>query len=157
MNETTVISLAVVACVSVIVIGVASISRPTLRFCRSYSPLLAKFRRSKEACVDDWDQASLLYKVPSSTIGFLAAEYVFLWLTICIAADGFGALSIESFFSLWLGVIAGLYSILGIFGFVGIICATVYGVHQDLPELRIRTLAVCGVFGILVGLGLRFD
>ena len=113
--------------------------------------------RSTDATVNEWDQASLLYRVPSNTIGFLVLEYIVLWLTVCTAAEGVGGLSIWSFCSLWLRVIAGLYSILGIIGFVGIVCSTVFGVCQDLPEHRIKALAAVGLFGIVLGLGLRFD
>ena len=62
----------------------------------------------------------------------------------------------ENFFGLWLGVIAGLTSMIGTIGVIGIICATVYGVHQELPVLRIKTLAAIGLFGVMIGLGLRY-
>lgn len=84
-------------------------------------------------------------------------EYAVLWITICAAAKGFGGLSLSSFFSLWLLLIAGLDSVLGIVGVVGIVCSTVFGVLQDLPEHRIKALAALGLFGIVLGLGLRFD
>lgn len=84
-------------------------------------------------------------------------EYVVLWIAICTAAQGFRGISVSSFFSLWLVVIAGLDSVLGIIGGVGIVCSTVFGVLQDLPEHRIKALAALGLFGIIFGLGLRFD
>ena len=158
MDEAAVITLAVVACATALVVGVIAVYKPTTRLWLRYSPLVSNFlHRSTGASVDEWDRASLLYRVPSNTIGFLVLEYFVLWVTICTAAKGLRGLSVSNFFSLWLGVITGLYSVLGIIGFVGIVCSTVFGVHQDLPEHRIKTLVVVGLFGVILGLGLRFD
>jgi hypothetical protein len=158
LKDTTVIILTVAACSTALVAGVISVYKPVIKLWHRYSPHVGNLlHRSKDATVDAWDQASLLYRVPSNTIGFLLLEYIVLWLTVGTAGKGLGGLSISSFFSLWLGVIAGLDSILGIIGFVGIVCSTVFGVHQDLPEHRIKTLAAVGLFGVILGLGLRFD
>ena len=158
MNETAAIILAIVACATALVVGVIGFFKPATRLWHGYSPLVGNLiRRSKDATGDEWDRASLLYRVPSNVVAFLILEYVVLWVFICTAAEGFRGLSLSSFFSLWLVLIAGLDSVLGIVGVVGVVCSTVFGVLQDLPEHRIKTLAALGVFGIIFGLGLRFD
>lgn len=113
-------------------------------------PLMAR----REASVDDWDRAALIYRIPGNTVGFLALAYLVLWLTIGMA--GREEMSLESIFAVWCFVLGGLDSGLGIVGVVGIVCATVYGVHQDLPNHRMRALGAIGFFGILIGLGDRF-
>ena len=158
MNETAAISLAIVGCATALVVGVIAFFKPVTRLWHGYSSLVGNLlRRSTDATDAEWDRASLLYRVPSSIVGFLMLEYIVLWITACTAAEGFRGLSISSFFSLWLVVVAGLDSFLGIIGVVGVVCLTVFGVLQDLPEHRIKTLGALGVFGIIFGLGFRFD
>lgn len=157
MNEATAITLTVTACSAALVLGVIAISGPTKKLWKKAAPLIGRLRMEKVAPADEWDHPSIVYRVLSSTIGFLALEHVVLWLTIFPAAHGFRGLNIEGLFCVWLGVIAGFESIPGIIGVVGIVCATVYGVHQDLPEHRFKTLFALGVCGILIGLGLRLN
>ena len=90
-------------------------------------------------------------------VGFLLIEYILLWIAIGVAAEGLNGLSFSSVFSLWHTFLGGLDSLPGLIGAVGILIGTVYGVFQDLPEHRLRVLGVLSGFGVLVGLGLRFD
>ena len=113
--------------------------------------------RPADASDRDWDRAPIVYRVPGSTIAFLCLEYLVLWITIGFAADGISGLGIDEFFSLWYSFVSGLDGFLGIVGVLGTVCATVYGVHQDPPEQRYATLGVLAVFGVLIGLDLRFD
>jgi len=106
---------------------------------------------------DSWERSELLYRVPSSIVGFLALEYLILWLSIGLCADGFSGIGLEDFFSLWLGFLGGLESAIGIIGVFGVVCATAFGIYQDIPELRLKTLGVIALFGALIGLGLRFS
>ena len=156
MKEETVITLMVIGCTTALVLGTLALYEPVQRLVLRLFPQLRELFKGKDATIDDWDRASLLYRVPLNTVGFLMLEYLVLWVTIVLAAQGFDGLNVENFFGLWLGVIAGLTSMIGTIGVIGIICATVYGVHQELPVLRIKTLAAIGLFGVMIGLGLRY-
>jgi len=156
VREEAVITIIAIACATALVLGAIALFKPIRKLSRRLSPIVCNYCRGKDASVDDWDRVSLLYRVPSHTVGFLVLEYFVLWITIGVSGDGFRALDFESFFGLWLGVIAGLDSIIGILGVIGIVCATVYGVHQELPVLRIKTLAAIGLCGVMIGLGIRF-
>jgi len=156
VKEETVITLIDIGCTTALVLGAIALYEPVKKLLRRLSPQVGELCKGKDATIEDWDRASLLYRVPSNTVGFLMLEYVVLWVSIGLAAQGFGGLYVDSFFWLWLSVIAGLDSMIGIIGVVGIVCATVYGVHQELPVLRIKTLAAIGLFGVMIGLGLRY-
>ena len=110
-----------------------------------------------DASENDWDRGEILCRVIGSTSGFLIAEYLVLWITIGIASDGLEGLHYEVFFSLWYVVISSLDGIFGIVGAIGVLCGTIFGVHQDLQSRRLATLAGLGIFGSKFGLGLRFD
>ena len=156
MKEETVITLMLIGCTTASVLGTLALYEPVQRLVLRLFPQLRELFKGKDATIDDWDRASLLYRVPLNTVGFLMLEYLVLWVTIVLAAQGFDGLNVENFFGLWLGVIAGFTSMIGTIGVIGIICATVYGVHQELPVLRIKTLAAIGLFGVMIGLGLRY-
>lgn len=108
--------------------------------------------RGNDASIDDWDRASYVYRIPSSTLGFLVAEYLVLWLSIEIPALGGGFFSIEAFASVWAAFIFGLDSALGMIGVVGVVICTVFGFCQDFPPTRLKTLGVIAVFGVLIGI-----
>jgi hypothetical protein len=156
MKEETAIILIVIGLVTVLaLLSAIALYEPVRKLVLKHSPQLRELSKGKDATIADWDPASLLYRVPTSTLGFLMLEYIVLWVSIGGTTNSFGGLSVEGFFGLWYTVIFGLNSIMGIIGVAGIVCATVYGVHQDLPVLRMKTLAAIGLFGVMIGLGLR--
>jgi hypothetical protein len=110
-----------------------------------------------DASVNDWDGGEIWYCVLGGTLRFLIAEYIVLSITIGLTVDGLNGLGYELFFSLWYAVDSSMESLLGIVGMIGVICGTIYGVHQDLQSHRLATLAGMGICGILIGLGIRFD
>ena len=89
MKEETVITLMLIGCTTASVLGTLALYEPVQRLVLRLFPQLRELFKGKDATIDDWDRASLLYRVPLNTVGFLMLEYLVLWVTIVLAAQGF--------------------------------------------------------------------
>lgn len=104
---------------------------------------------------DTWDQVGLLYRVPGSIFGFLILDYLVIGLVSSFVAEGIEDIMWGGLCGIWWVFTEGMGNLTGIIGCAGIFAASVFGIYQDHPPTRLKTLAVIAGFSALVGFGFR--
>jgi hypothetical protein len=152
MNDTFIMILLLAGCIAVTMLGYGIchfIRHDTARFRRMIDLVVG----GPQPSIKDWDRSTFLYRIPCGIFTFLTIEYVLLWLTIGLVGEG--RVEIEGLASLLYQIVLGMDKLFGVIGAIGIVITTIFGIYDNFPPFRFKTLGIIVASGILIGLGER--